>query len=541
MKRLLPFLLFAIAFQTVLAQEQHAWVYLTDKENVSQALANPITIMTQKAIDRKNAHGVAIDARDVPVNESYITTLKQQTGITVLAKSKWFNCVHITGTLTDIGALTSLAFVDSIDYADDTLDGFSRSAEAQLHNQHQDKLEVLVDFNYGSATAQAEQINAHKLHELDYTGSGMTIAVMDSGFPNVSTMGAFQRMRDNGNLLGGYNFPDRSTDYTSPSLHNHGTLVLSDMAGYIENQFVGTAPDASYYLFRTENASSETPVEESYWVEAAERADSLGVDVINTSLGYNTFDDARYDYATTDMDGNTAFITKGANIAFEKGMLVVNSAGNSGNAAWGIITAPADAAGAFTVGAVTATGAYASFSSRGPTADGRVKPDTMARGSTASVINQGNSVSSASGTSFSSPIMAGALTCLWQALPDLTNAELMQLVREVGSTFATPTIQMGYGIPDLEQALNNALSSPQFNEQQFLVSPNPVTNFFDIRFPSGVNSVQLSMYTILGKQVISKEVNSADNRVDTSHLNTGVYLVQLLSSQGKQTYKLIKQ
>ncbi len=340
MKRhLLYFFLFIFQFHSF--AQQDAWVYLTDKENVEVSISNPISILTQKAIDRKSVHNIVIDERDVPVNESYISQLKSQPGITVLAKSKWFNTVHVRGTLENIENLTDLSFVNNIDFADKSLNT-SRSLA------HQNKFEIeneSTNFNYGSALNQIEMFNGDKLHIADYTGTGMIVAVLDAGFPNVNNMSAFQRLLDSGNILGTYDFVNRDSDVYTNTTSNHGTLVLSDMAGHAQDQFVGTAPDASYYLFITENAPNENPVEESYWVEAAERADSLGVNVINTSLGYTTFDNPNYNYSPSDMNGNTAFISRGANIAFEKGMLLVNSAGNSGNSSWGIVGAPADAAG----------------------------------------------------------------------------------------------------------------------------------------------------------------------------------------------------
>ncbi len=307
--------------------QQDAWIYLLDKPNASVALANPITILTQKAIDRKQNHSITIDERDVPVHEAYISDLKLQAGITVLAKSKWFNIVFVRGFTDDINNLLALEYVDYIDFADNSLDAASRPNSSQNKTVIEDESIV---FTYGDTQNQVEMINADNLHVANYTGEGITIAVMDSGFPNVNTMGAFQRLKDNTDLLDGYDFVDRTSDVYASTASSHGTRVLSDMAGYIQDQFVGTAPDASYYLFRTEDTSSENPVEESYWVEAAERADSLGVDMINTSLGYRVFDNSNYNYTPADMNGQVAFISKGASIAVEKGILVVVSAGNAG-------------------------------------------------------------------------------------------------------------------------------------------------------------------------------------------------------------------
>ncbi|MCB0374600.1 MAG: S8 family serine peptidase [Sinomicrobium sp.] len=539
MKRILFFALFLMV-QAAPAQE-HAWVYFTDKENVAQALANPITILSQEAIDRKNLHGIPIDDRDVPVNADYVNTIEAQPGITVYARSKWFNCVHVIGTEADVNALSALPFVSAVFFANRSLNPGAKSAKPLRPHKLQNKFNTeQTDFTYGNSATQVQMLNVQTLHQQDYTGEGMVIAVMDGGFPNVDTMDAFQRMRDNGDLLGGYNFVSGNTDYTNPALSSHGTRVLSDMAGYIQNEFVGTAPDAGYYLFVTEDVSDETPLEESYWVAAAERADSLGVGIINTSLGYSEFADADYDYTTSDMDGNTAFITLGANIAVEKGMLVVCSAGNSGDDAWGIITAPADG-NVFTVGAVNAAENYALFSSRGPAADGRIKPDGMAMGQLAAVVGPDDMIYFNNGTSFAAPVMTGALASLWQSAPDMTNLEIMQAVRESSSNYATPNAQLGYGIPDFQTALNTVSSIQQKKLQDISIYPNPVSSYFEIAYASSIGEIKAEVYDILGKKVLSQTVSPENKTIHVAKLSKGIYMVRLTSGAAVKIFKIVKQ
>jgi hypothetical protein len=537
MKKFLLLFLLLLNISFSLAQ-QDAWVYLTDKENVASSIANPITILTQEAIDRKAAHSVAIDERDVPVNENYITQLKAQTGITVMAKSKWFNAVHVRGTETDINALLALTFVDSIDFADNSLN--ARLSDSYQHQDKFDTEDALINFNYGNALNQIEMFNGDELHIQDYTGQGMTVAVLDAGFPNVNTMSSFQRLRDAGGLLGGYDFVNRTP--ISHTEHYHGTVVLSTMAGYIQDQYVGTAPDAQYYLFRTEDASSENPVEESYWVEAAERADSLGVDVINTSLGYTTYDNANYSYSPSNMNGTTAFISKGATIAFEKGMLLVNSAGNSGSSSWLVVGTPADSPGVLTVGAVDANGNYASFSSIGSSDQTVQKPDVVAQGQASYVIDPSDNITTSNGTSFSSPILAGGVVCLWQALPTLTNAEIMQLVRESASQYSSPDYYLGFGIPDLFQALNNGLSVDDFPEQtiELNIFPNPVSDRIYSTIPSD-DVVNISIFDVLGKLVKSGIMTVDDNSISVQNLSKGIYIAKIQSNGVSKTIKLIKE
>ena len=535
-KYLLYFVLFS--WHIHLFAQQDAWIYLTDKENVEESISNPISILSQKAIDRKEAHSVVIDGRDVPVNESYISQLKLQTGITVMAKSKWFNAVHVRGSLTDIAALSDLTFVDFIDFADKNLN----TTRLNL-NQNKFELEnVSTDFNYGTALNQIEMISGDKLHLSDFTGHGMTVAVLDAGFTNVHSMSGFQRLRDANGILGTYDFVNRDEDVYTNTTSSHGTFVLSDMAGFAQNQFVGTAPDAEYYLFITENTLNENPVEESYWVEAAERADSLGVNVINTSLGYTTFDNPNYSYSTSDMDGNTAFITRGANIAFEKGMLLVNSAGNSGNSAWGIVGAPADAPGVLTVGAVDASGNYALFSSRGNSTQASHKPDVAAQGQSSYVITQNNTIATANGTSFSSPILAGGVVCLWQALPTLTNAQIMQLIRESSSQYNNPDYLLGYGIPNLEVALANGLSLIDFEQAELdlRIFPNPVTDRIHLNVPDD-EKVDIYIFDVLGKLVIESYFDNAKTNVELVGLSKGIYIAKLQSGNLSNTIKLIKE
>lgn len=534
MKQFLILLVFFSITLSISAQED-AWVYFIDKEDVANKTANPTSILTQKAIDRKMAHGVVIDARDVPVTETYITQIKGATGITVMAKSKWFNAVHVRGSETDINNLASnFSFIDHIEFANRSLN-ISKTVKQKQNSKF---AKTLTTFNYGNAANQIQMIKGEQLHLSNYTGTGMTIAVLDAGFPNVNTMSSFQYLRNANNILGTYDFVGNDTDVYTNTTSDHGTLVLSTMAGYVENQYVGTAPDASYYLFITEEDNFENPVEESYWVEAAERADSLGVDVINSSLAYSNYDNSNYSYAASDMNGTTAFISRGANIAFEKGILIVNSAGNSGNAG---VSAPADAAGVFTIGAVNSSGNYASFSSVGTTFQPAQKPDVVAQGQGSAVISVSDVLSTSNGTSFSSPILAGAITCLWQALPNKTNAEIMQLVRESASQFSTPDNLLGYGIPDFQLALNNTLSIDYNELSSISIYPNPTKDIIYFQISRPERSLSVIVFDVTGKQVVDKQISISDNIINMSSLSKGMYIVNLKSAKTSKTIKVVKQ
>lgn len=548
MVKYVVFLYFLFAILEVGAQE-HAWVYFKDKDGVTTALANPESILSTRSLARKARFGIPVDDRDVPVNENYIAQIKSQTGITVKAKSKWFNCVHVIGSINDITALSSLDIVGQIFFADRSLNAKADPPIRRKRNpdNHINKfLSQHTNFVYGDSQAQIALLKVEALHRSNYTGEGLWVAVMDGGFPNVDQLAAFSRLRANNDLLGGYDFVDRSTDIYRSDGDSHGTKVLSDMGGYVENRFVGSAPDASYLLYRTEEGATETPVEESYWVEAAERADSLGIDLINTSLGYSTFDNPNYDYTPADMDGNTTFISKGANIATEKGMLVVNSAGNSGNTSWGVVTAPADA-NVYTVGAVDRNGTYVGFSSRGPNAQGIIKPDGMAVGRDAAVVDENNTIVRNNGTSFSSPIMAGAITSFWGALPERTNMEIMQLVRESSSLFRNPNSQMGYGIPDFDLAMTiNGIDRQdggeviEENTLDYILFPNPMETNVQIQLPSGATMAIVRLYDIYGKRILEKNITEADNLISVEQLSQALYIIQLEMEGISKEYKLIK-
>jgi serine protease AprX len=520
--------------------QEDAWVYFTDKPNSQFYFDNPLEMLSQRSIDRRTNQNIAIDIKDVPIHQPYVDQIDSEVGIEVKAKSKWFNAVHVRGEIIDIQNLTNLSFVDHIQFADRSLNVSGRinnNSKTTVINAVNKVLETNVTFAYGTSGNQVQMINAHLLHQQDYTGTGKIIAVMDAGFPNVDVIAPFQRLRDNNQILGGYNFVDRDeTFYTGNS---HGTLVLSVMGGYVENELIGTAPDAQYYLFITEDSNNENPLEESNWVEAAEVADSLGVDIITTSLGYSAYDNPNYSYTYADMNGTTSYMSKGTDIAFSRGMVCVNSAGNSGaNVLNPHISAPADAINVLAIGAVKSDQTYATFSSIGPSFDGRVKPDITAQGQVAVVSNVNGMIATASGTSISGPIIAGAVASFWQAVPSLTNQQVVDFVKQSADRFANPTSQFGYGIPDFQLALNLSVS---VNEKaKFLIYPNPVENNLFVSFPNGIEQTKLSLYTTLGQNVFEKLIQNSEESVSLEALNSGIYFYKIQSNSFVQTGKIIK-
>ncbi len=540
MKRILPIVILFITFFTTSAQTEDAWVYFNDKPSEATYIANPLTMLSQRALDRRARYNITLDIRDVPIEASYITQVKNATGITVLAKSKWLNALHVQGTQTDINNLLTFSFVSSVEFANKLLNqSGKKKVITQYTSRSNDKLDFTTDFNYGNAANQIQMLKGNVLHQNNYTGQGMQIAIIDAGFPNVDTYAAFQRMRDNNQILGGYDFVNRSTNFYTG--HYHGMAVLSTIAGYIDNQFVGTAPDAEFYLFISEDVTQEAPIEESLWVEAAEKADSLGVDVINTSLGYTTFDNPNYNYTYADMNGSTTFISRGAEIAFSRGMILVNAAGNEGTSAWHYISAPADASSVLSIGAVDPSGTIASFSSYGPTADNRIKPDVCAEGASVYIIDSFGNIATSNGTSFASPIMTGVVACLWQAFPDKTNAEITHLIKQSAHLYSTPTDQEGYGIPNFESIYNSlAVVDTEIPVTELSLYPNPTEGLVNVAFPAQTETVKISIYNLLGKLVLTETLTRNNPSTSISNLSSGLYMAQLLYDNKIKVIKILK-
>lgn len=510
-------------------------VKFADKPSSQYYYDNPLEMLSQKALDRRVKYNIALNIQDVPVEASYVTQV-EALGVEPIAVSKWFNGIFAWLTESQVTQMEALAFVEEVE-------SFVRTDAPRIIVSMGDKfageiqdtngINGIFDFNYGVTGPQVEQLKLDYLHNLGFTGDGITIAVMDNGFPGVNTVGGFSYIRDNGQIKGGFNFIENNENIYARG--THGTVVLSTIGGYIENQYVGTAIDADFYLFITENTDHELPDEEVFWIAAAERADYFGVDVINTSLGYNEFDDSRYNYVYEDMDGQTAFISRGAQIAAEKGIMVVNSAGNSGNSEWHYITAPADGIDVFTIGSVNQYGTPSGFSSYGPTADGRIKPDVDARGTEAAIIRTNGQIDYSNGTSFSSPIMAGAMACFIQAYPNEHPSNVRQIVRQSANMFGNPTNQMGYGIPNFEEAYNSLMSVVDVSSANSVsVYPNPTSGILNIQSDQNIQNIQL--ISVEGKIIRNYQ---AQNQINLSELPKGVYVVKVKLVDGKTEVKKI--
>ena len=536
MQKLLVTFLFLISYCGF--SQQDAWVYFNDKPNAQSYLDNPLTMLTQRALDRRTAQGITLNINDAPIEQTYIDQITNAVGITIKAKSKWLNCLHIRGSITDINALTSLSFVNHVHFADNSLN--SKMTIPQIAYPVNKQLGIATNYNYGASYNQVQMLNVNLLHQQNYTGSGKVIAILDAGFPGVDSATPFQNLINNNQILGGYDYVNKSTDFYTG--YQHGTMVLSTMGGNVSGQLIGTAPDAKYYLYITEDVNSENPVEESNWVEAAEEADRVGADIITSSLGYFAFDDPAYGHTYADMTGNSAFASQGANIAFSKGIVVVASAGNEGTHAEPHVGVPAEAAHVLAIGAVQPNRIYASFSSIGPTFDNRIKPDVMAQGQNAIVSDPNGTIFGASGTSFSGPIIAGSIASFWQAVPNLTNQQVIDFVKQSSDRYSNPDNQYGYGIPDFQLALNTALLKNQETViNDFEVAPNPATDSVSFSFPKGFDMASISFYNTLGQLIIEKKVSNSFPTLSLQQLNSGVYFYKIEANSFFQSGKIVKE
>ncbi|MDR2118636.1 MAG: S8 family serine peptidase [Tannerellaceae bacterium] len=422
-------------------------VYLKDKGLSGYSTDNPEFFLSQAAISRRQKESIPVDTSDLPIARSYLDTLNIL-GAKPVVTSKWFSTVVVEcKDSTTAGLLETLSIVDSVKCV---WKGIRHTPSGLCRDTSRLFPEDLPQHTvYGYADTQINMLHGAPLHEEGYRGKGMKVAVIDAGFMNADRMAVFDSLR----LEGTYNAvsPGESVFLDD----EHGTKVLSCLAANAPGVMVGTAPEASYWLIKSEDGSSEYPIEEDYWTAAVEFADSAGVQVISSSLGYYAFDDCTLSYHPSMLDGKTAFISRAAQKAASKGLLLFISAGNEGNGSWKTLTFPSDAPHVLTVGSITQNKEKSTFSSAGFTADARVKPDVVALGTNCAVIDSSGSIRYASGTSFSTPTVAGLGICLWQALPQLNNLEIIDRIRRSSSHYARPDAELGYGIPNLYNALRN--------------------------------------------------------------------------------------
>lgn len=422
-------------------------LWLTDKQGTAYSLQHPEKFLSHRSLQRRMRQGLRVDSTDLPVSIAY-TTAVEQNGFQVVCKSKWNNTILVRSKQKDdLSVLQRLPFVSQAKLVWSSPDSIRRGMKRDDVRSDLMIVDDSPESYYGTTYQQLSTVNGIPLHTHGYMGKGMQIAVLDAGFMNVDKIPAFSTIKINGTKNFVPDQPDNVYEYM-----DHGTKTLSVMAVCQPKAYVGAAPDASYWLIRTEDALSESGAEEDYWAAGAEYADSVGVDVISSSLGYVSFDDRSTNYHYKDLNGKTALISRTASMLASKGIVLVNSAGNEGMGTWKKIGFPADAHDILTVGAIEPDSVNAAFSSVGPTADWRIKPDVMAMGSPTAVVTGHGTVIRDTGTSFAAPIIAGLVACLWQALPEKNAKEIIDIVRKHSNNYETPDNIMGYGVPNFWKA-----------------------------------------------------------------------------------------
>lgn len=534
--------LWVVSVSWVCAQTNRYMVFFSDKNNVSFSVSNPEAFLSPKAIERRQKINFPVTEQDLPVDGSYVQAL-EDAGAEVFFKSKWFNAALVQMDESVIGDISALTFVDSVNYIARGAKLLRTKVEVTVPDTFLDPERVSADTEF-----QLNLIGADEMHADGFRGEGMTIAVFDDGFVGVNKYKPFEHLFKENRMLGGVDFVKNSGNVFQ--YDDHGSASLSCIAADYKN-VVGTAPRASYLLFVTEDFSSEYRIEEYNWLLAAEYADSSGVDIINSSLGYSTFSDPEMNYEYDDMNGKRAIVSRAARLAADRGIVVVVSAGNEGNKSWKYITAPADTRGILSVGSVNSAGERSTFSSVGYTADGRIKPEVMAFGSLATVfVSDGKNaaISTGSGTSFAAPQIAGFAAGIWQANPDWSGERLMVALKYSGSNAETPDPFIGYGIPSYNLAVQGTdLSAADILEDKVTVFPNPFEeNRVQIDF-GGLklkNDLSISVLDLKGTQIYSNQISRRDLpdqlEINLSSSRKGVYYLVLESKKFKKTVKLIK-
>ena len=550
MKKIIFLILIFGFIKVTISQNNKYWVMFKNKNGTPYSVATPTAYLTAKSILRRSNQGIAINISDLPVTPAYVTQIAAVPSVTVLYRSKWMNGIVVLTNTTAIASINTFTFVNSTNQ----VNKYKISLPVKI-NEEQDpnelnsnKISAVTSYSYGGANWQQKMIGADCLHNLGYRGQGMTIAVLDDGFDQVNTNPIFDSLFLQNRLLGTRDFVTGDTMVFEDD--THGAWCLSTMAGLKPGKIIGTAPKANYWLLRTEDVSTETISEEYNWIRGAEFADSVGADVCTTSLGYTQFDvgaPSLNNHVYADLNGKTAPMSIAANMAARKGMIVLNAAGNEGTSGWFFIAVPSDADSIITVGAVDSLGNHANFSSYGPTSDGRTKPDLSARGQKAYVCGPGVSCFFGNGTSFATPVLAGAVTCLWQSRKFATSQQIIKALRATASNSASPNNSIGWGIPNMCTAASSTLLSVENlkNESsEFKLFPNPFTNELKISLSRIEKNISISICDVLGKNIYLEEIDnpSAVISLNPANLfNTGVYFITISSPSFIITKKIMKQ
>lgn len=541
---------FIIALHSLQAQDSRFVVHLSDKDTANNpySLEAPGEFLSQKALDRRSRFGIEPDMSDLPLSPRYTDSISRLVS-RIQNRSRWFNLLVVEAPDSVAPFIKNKPFVDSLARVAPAPSAGKKNTQQPAQNtqaHHYAAITSTLDSSaYGYTWRQIQMLKGHHLHQGGYQGRGLTIAIMDAGFQNADKLPAFDSLRTNNQIKSTADFEDHDGNVYESD--RHGTMVLSVIAANIPGVYRGTAPKADFILLRTEVTGSEYISEEYNWIAAAEYADSAGTNIINSSLGYSTFNDSTQDHTYQDLDGNTTPITRAADMAAAKGMLVVSSAGNLGNDSWRYISAPADADSIITVGAVDERGNHASFSSVGPTADGRIKPEVAAQGVATAVASPDSSLLYGNGTSFSAPIITGLMACLWEKYPNLNNMQLRDKLIRNASQWDNPDSLTGYGIPNFSMAGN--LGFETLAPKAVRSYPNPFRKHFILSLPT-INlkdqTLSIDIYDIMGKKRFTQQFTNTlppQVRIDALHdAPPGIYLVKIsLNHELVTKEKIIKE
>lgn len=532
-------LLFLTPLNLFAQNTQYAFrVYFTNKDNTNFSLNNPAAYLSTTAIDRRVKFNIPIDSTDLPIVHDYIDSVLQATNGELRVSSRWHNSMVVI--LSDSSLIQNLSQFSF--YKSSKLVGvYNPSNPLKGTKQGQKPASVPGDEDYyGNAWQQINMCHGSYLHQKGYLGGGMKIAVIDAGFQGVESATAFDSLRNQNRIIDLWNFTKDTSDFAN---YDHGTKVLSCMAANLPDAFVGAAPNAEYALYTTDVYNTEQTIEEDYWTAAAERADSLGVDLISTSVGYNTFDQVENSYTYQDMDGKTTFIAQSCNAAVRKGIMVLASAGNEGHTAWHYILTPGDADSAFTIGSVNQLKTPAMSSSYGPNADSVRKPDVVGLGQGAAVVNQYGNLTTGNGTSFATPIIAGLTACFMQANPNLKPYEIKQIIRSVSDHYTNPDYKVGNGIPDFKAAydLITAIKVPEETKQALTIFPNPFNTSFFIKLNNKQKPESIQLMNVFG-QIIPLKIEKSNPElveIKTDRLAEGIYYLKVQFKDSRSQTKML--
>lgn len=537
------------------AQAQYGFrISFTDKGGTTHTLSNPSTYLSQRAIDRRTAQGIAIDSTDLPVSADYMDSVLTLTAGKLHMTSKWFNYTILL--LTDSSKILELQgkpFISNIEYIAYYGSGLHKPGKSNETTGGEPVATIAKTTGsaayYGASYNQSALVNGDYLHDLGWKGEGKLIAVLDEGFQYVDNAPAFDSLMSSGRLKDQYNFARANTNVFISGAH--GTTSLSTMAANLPGTYVGSAPYADYALYNTEIGGSEQVLEMDNIVAASERADSVGADIITVSVGYDRFTHpTSFSLTYADIDGKTTIATRGVNMAVTKGIFYVVSAGNEGGGQWNYILTPADADSACTVGSVGLDKVPAGNSGYGPNSAGHVKPNVCMPGNPAAVIRNTTTAAFTNGTSFATPQLAGWAACLMQASGTFTPYQIRTAIEQSAHVYTNPGVQLGYGVPNFHYALEllnveDKLTMPDA-ANWITAGPNPLENELTLRVYKQLNSsgLDIQLTDISGKVVFvhHTEVSIGTNSIKLSlpQLSSGMYYLKAVSSDDKAVLKLVK-